>query len=119
MCLISDAETCVVLTVVSKRARKDHKCKECFRVISKGERYLYESYVFEGIKTHKTCSHCVNARRLLEAKCGGWVYGGILDDLDEHIYVKEWGFYAARLSIGIRRKWKRFKGDGLMRIVAR
>ena len=68
-------------------ARKPHKCTECRRVIEPGERYLYGGGVMDGeTSTYKTCVDCAEKPRAwLEDNCDGWLYGCLLEDLEEHI----------------------------------
>jgi len=45
------------------RARKQHYCGECRRVIEPGEEYEYVFGVWEGeSNVHKTCSDCLSIR---------------------------------------------------------
>lgn len=100
------------------KAKKPHKCKECRREIKPGERYLYEFFISTDgdPMTHKTCSHCNSARKLIMDKCRGFIYGEIFSDLIQHSHT-DWGFYALRLAVGMRRKWERFDGNGLMGVL--
>lgn len=42
-----------------RRARKEHRCMECGRVIEPGETYRYWTGVWEGdVVTNKMCAHC-------------------------------------------------------------
>ena len=42
-----------------RKARKEHKCNECWRMIRKGDTYTHHSALFDGnISTHKTCARC-------------------------------------------------------------
>src|SRR4030066_192878 len=68
-------------------ARKEHSCYECRRKISPGETYQRTTAMWhrgEGIDTYKVCRHCVQAEKWLARECGGWLYGGVLEDLEEH-----------------------------------
>ncbi len=111
MCMISDADgLCVVLHDKDQIARKEHKCDECSRQIPIGETYKNECLVWEGAKsTHKTCAHCMIVRNWLLGECGGWVYGEIYTDIEEH----SWEGYGAEIklmAVGMRRKWTRKDG---------
>ena len=117
MCSIDDVERCTVLSDQIRKARKAHKCYECGREILAKESYRYETTIMDGYppEAHKTCMHCNEGpRKLLYEKCHGFVYGQILEDIEDHFSVKEWGYKAARFAVGIRRKWKSFKQDGLL-----
>lgn len=98
------------------QARKPHKCSECYRVIAPDETYQRTTGVWDGsISTFLTCHQCNAAADLLRAECGGAVHGGIADDIREHVDPGlPWGMTAARFAVGMRRKWQRFDGNGLM-----
>lgn len=92
-------------------ARKEHKCNECRRGINRGESYMVERYVFDGEqKTHKTCAHCQVVRNWIAAECGGWVYSGLREDIQEHVQEGYYGFAVKKLAIGVGRKWTRKDG---------
>lgn len=86
MCMIDSCdEFSIVLREEQRKARKEHKCMECFRTINKGEKYLNEGTLFDGRKsTHKTCSHCQVVRKWLTNNCGGFAYGCIREDFNDH-----------------------------------
>ena len=98
------------------KARKAHRCNECGRDIQPGEQYRY----FAGIHTengsmvHKCCSHCEVASKWLLEQCNGYIYSAVAADIAEHINEVEDGYSLARLWVGMKRKWKRFDGEGLM-----
>lgn len=53
------------LTHVTRKARKAHKCDWCGKTIQKGERYKYQTYLWDGDfydwKSHEACSRVVSA----------------------------------------------------------
>lgn len=51
-------------TVVIRKARKEHKCCECRKVISKGDKYEYLSGVWDEPQSYKTCISCADMRTL-------------------------------------------------------
>jgi hypothetical protein len=108
-----------VLTDEFRKAKRLHKCCECGRQITRGEHYNYESGVSDDrdFEVYKTCRHCLQARMLICDKCYGYVYNEVKEDLLEHVNVPKWGRLAARYYVGMRRKWKKFKSDGLMPII--
>ena len=112
MCMIDYADGSVTeLTVAFRVARKQHKCTECYRAIQAGESYLYETHLWDGrINTCKTCSHCQIVCKWLTAECGGYVYGGVKDDIREHAY-EGYGMDVARLAVAMTRKWVRRDGS--------
>ena len=111
MCMVDDSDGLVtVLRESTPMARKEHRCDECGRGICVGERYLNEGILWQGEKnTHKTCAHCQQVRSWLLTECGGWVFSGLREDINEHA-LEGYGFGVLRLSAGIRRKWKRKDG---------
>ena len=110
MCLVDDAEGwSMLLSEADPVARKAHKCNECWRTISGGEQYHVDRLVWEGqLHNHKMCAHCMVAREWLSAECGGWVYGGIEDDVHEH--AQDYPMSVRRLAIGMKWKWRSPKG---------
>lgn len=112
---------CDEMTVVRadevRKARKPHRCSECSRTIDPGERYRYESLIWDG-KYHvqKTCSGCEIGREWLRQECGGWIYGEVHEELREHLdeATVQSHYGLLRLCVAIRRKWRRFDGDGLL-----
>ena len=73
------------LTTQDRVARKPHKCVECARVIDPGERYRFETGLFDGkIWTYKTCVHCLAVRDWLWEHCGGFLFDMVKEDFLEH-----------------------------------
>lgn len=117
MCSIDyDRPTMYVATM--RRARKEHKCSECHRHISPGETYCHVAAIWEGSpNVHKTCAHCAVGQQLLMEQCGGFLHEGVEDDLVEHLWPDiRWSMDAARIVVGMRRRWRRFDGKGLMKV---
>jgi len=98
------------------KARKEHKCGECRRQISKGENYHKAGGRYDGDWwSSKQCLHCHQAAQLLIMYCGGFLYDHVWEDLEDHICeLLPWSYQAARLTICMKRKWQRFDGGGLM-----
>lgn len=122
MCMIDDSDgRVIVLHEELRTARKTHRCYECGREIMPGERYHHEATLYEGRKdTVKTCRHCLVVRAWLQAECGGWLYGGISEDIQEHV-DDSWNHYGhgvRMLAVGIRRRWKKRNGE-LWRVPSR
>lgn len=99
-------------------ARKEHSCDECNRKIAKGEKYLYAFGVYDGNgDSYHTCSHCAVAVKWLTDNCGGFLHGGVLEDIEEHINdYPDIRTGLIRLAIGMKRRWRRFSADALMPI---
>jgi len=57
-----DAEEPKCFQVITRKARKEHKCCECRKIISKGESYQYCSGIWDDPQSYKTCSSCVEVR---------------------------------------------------------
>lgn len=107
MCMIQDADSWKFFHSKEVTSRKTWKCVDCYRTIQPGERYHYATGLLAGAKTWdqlRQCMHCHIAAEWLFVICHGWVYGGILEDLQEH-----WDEYPsralARLTSGIKVKW--------------
>lgn len=113
MCMIDDGDGYVTVLRESKsKARKQHKCGECYRLIDVGEVYLSEATVFEGqFSIHKTCSHCLVARQWLYENCSGFIYGGVEEDIRDHANEGYGGFWLGRLAVGMAWKWRRKNGN--------
>ena len=116
MCMIDDCEPNEFFDSKKPVAAKEHICCECGRTITKGERYHYAVGKSDGsLWTAKQCAHCNNAAKLLSKHCGGFLYGGVYEDLSEHVHeILPWSMQAARGVIGIQRQWRRFDNKGLM-----
>lgn len=111
MCMIDDGDGCVTMIRDGVHtARKQHKCAECRRNIEPGERYMYEFFRFDGKQTaHKTCAHCRVARGWLNDECGGFLYGQIEEDMQDHAYSHGWA--VARMYVGMKTYWRRRDGS--------
>ena len=122
MCMIEGTdgfEFRPLATAKVRTARKTHLCGECGRTIKAGEQYRYDTFIYEGqFSRERTCSHCRAAQEWLTKVCGGFLFQGVLDDLEGHIGESAADFRFLRLIVGIRRKWLRFDGAGLMKAVA-
>ncbi len=67
-------------------ARQEHKCGECHRVIPIKEKYEYVTYNFEGkFWKEKTCSDCLSARKQFYPSGGGFMFGGIWEEINEFV----------------------------------
>jgi hypothetical protein len=114
MCMIDAGEgCCIVLHERHQRARKGHSCSECGRAIRAGEQYMVERTIWEGsASTVKTCRHCQVARKWLQKECGGWIYGGVYEDISEHAWDESYyGVGVKMLSVGMSRSWTKKNGD--------
>lgn len=102
------------------KARKQHKCDECYRLIEAGEPYLRCSGIeSEGTPfVWKVCQHCKVGTDWLRVNCGGWLRGGgfVAEDLREHAdeYRRP---DLLRHVVGANRKWQRKRGHAGLRPV--
>lgn len=112
----TDYDPADIYNETDPKARKSHICSECGRTINKGEKYRNHFGIWEGrAETFKTCSHCLVAQNWLREECGGFLHGGLEDEIYEHAddYRK---MFIYRWKVGIQRKWKKFKSDDLMKV---
>ena len=102
MCMVDYSDGCsIVLHDRNQKARKEHKCSECSRVIQVGETYNVQRAVFDGCAdSYKTCAHCQVVQSWLQKECGGYMYHGVHEDIDQH-RNEGYGFGVTRLSAGI------------------
>lgn len=106
MCEVEDAEPWSVVTVVQRKAAKEHRCTECFRTIRPGEVYQLTQGLCDGAwDTWKTCPHCLAAAAWLLEVCRGWVYGGVFYELVEHFHEGFGTVEMGRMIANMRRKW--------------
>jgi len=108
MCMIDDVEGHVTeINVTTPRARREHYCAECGRVIGAGERYERNVHVWDGAMIcHKTCEHCLVARQWLQDECGGWLFGAVEEDIREHAHSGDYPMGVHRLAVGMAWKWR-------------
>lgn len=112
MCQIDNSETYAVWGHRRIAAsRKDHRCAECYRVISRGE--PYERYtggpsfgVDGGWDVFPVCAHCQVAAQWLVRECRGFVHTQVIEDIQEHAETyRRADLY--RLVVSSRKKWIR------------
>lgn len=122
MCRIQDCDPWKLYSFKIVKARRAHKCFECDRTISPGERYHRASALDpdgDRWQSYKLCAHCDAASEWLMVVCNGYLYGGIGEELQEHwdeeIELRSIGL--ARLIHGRERAWQRTKyATGLMEV---
>lgn len=96
------------------KGRKEHRCNECGRTLLRGESHELVTGKFDGtFVAYRTCIHCLVAVKWLRTECGGHIFTGVQEDIEEHL-AEGYGLGVARLAVGMRRKWLRFDGGGLM-----
>lgn len=70
-------------TEKDRKARKEHACVECLRTIQPGEKYRYESGIWDGeAKSHKTCADCLSVRSAFACT---FVYGTLWEEMEQMI----------------------------------
>lgn len=116
MCMVDDGEGWKVFRSEWRTARKQHACYDCGRKIEPGERYYFATGIsnddWRRWDTYRECAHCQYAAKWLLAECGGYLFGGILEDLEEH-----WDgelmrdLHIGRAIVGLRRRWRRKDGS--------
>ena len=70
------------------KARKQHRCDECRRRISAGERYSYVFGVWDGYaNSFHICANCEEIRSFVSINipCFCWAYGNMLEDAREAV----------------------------------
>ena len=114
MCMVDGGEPATLYRdKVVARARKVHECAECGRTIELGEQYHTATMLYDGWwSTFASCVHCMAAEAWLKDQCGGFLHGGVLQDLQEH--VDELPFTEPgskvrllRLIVGVQHGWRR------------
>jgi hypothetical protein len=88
MCMAdyADNEGGVSLGSETRKARKIHRCNDCSRNIAIGEAYHVGKWACDGtVETFRMCAHCRVAADWLTENCGGYLWGGILEDISEHV----------------------------------
>ena len=118
MCIFDALAPPDLFCETQRQARVPHQCGECGRRIARGERYTYASGLQDGrFWAAKQCAHCAVAAALLVQHCGGFVYGCVCEDLDDHANQSvPWSTRAKRYAAGMRRRWRAFRRDGLMAV---
>ena len=95
----------------TRKARKEHRCVECRRMIQPGETYHYLVALFDGdLSSDHCCQHCYVACEWLREVCSGWIVGSVLEDIEEHVREYMGTARLARLAIAMRRNWKYKRG---------
>lgn len=115
MCMFDDGEGWAVFHDETRTCAKPFRCGECGRDVGRGERYYYAAGKlcgYDGWESYKTCAHCRwIAAAWLSGECGGWLFGGVYEDLYEHRHeVESLDLALGRAIVGMRRKWR--KSDG-------
>lgn len=106
MCAIDGADPCDVYTVLHPRARNRQECEECQRFIQPGEVYLRVKMLYEGHwDEFVACAHCEVAGEWMTTVCGGYLHGGLNEELREHWSEGYASILMGRLILGMRDRW--------------
>lgn len=92
------------------KARKPHKCSECYRVINIGETYRRIFGIWDGRpETFRWCAHCEAADSIVGATvdCHCVLFGGLWDHFRD-IATDYPGF--GRIYHGVDRQWTYRRG---------
>lgn len=69
------------------RARKQHRCSECARVIEPGQQYERAVGKSDGsVWTIKTCLTCSEIRKVFYCNGTGWYYGSLWEDMGDQAF---------------------------------
>lgn len=66
-----------------RKARKEHRCDECGRIIERGDTYENVHGKWDGrLDTFKTCSRCLALKEWVRTHvpCFCWAYGNVRED---------------------------------------
>jgi len=92
---------------INRKARKEHICCECGRIIKKGESYSYVFGVWgKNVSSYRTCSHCLIGQDWLWEQCGGFLHCNLEEEILEHAEdYRRFDLY--RFVIGMRKQWNK------------
>jgi hypothetical protein len=94
------------------KARKPHKCSECYRVIAIGETYRNVFGVWDGSsETFFWCAHCDAAQSIVEAAtdCHCYLFGALWEDFRETAELSR-NKTVQRIYHNVRRQWTYRRG---------
>lgn len=86
MCMVDEGEPADLAVVREIRARKPRKCDECQGPIRVGDLYRRSKFLYDDYwSSFAMCEGCLEgAARWLTKECGGYLCGGVEEDLYEH-----------------------------------
>lgn len=107
MCAVDFADPADLWNHETRTARKPHPCSDCARTIEPGERYMHHTWLYDGRWDRaKQCRHCVALGDWMEVLCGGYLVGGLMEELTEHWDEGYRSFAVGRWMIHMRRRWR-------------
>lgn len=81
---MSDVETPEFISQSIRLARVNHKCCECYQVITRGSKYECTSGKWDGrVHVYKTCMHCADLRVSAEKRNGIISFGELAVSISE------------------------------------
>lgn len=87
MCIYVDDDGAETLDSGERRARKQHKCGECRRMIEPGELYQFWVTLYDGnFSTQKMCSHCwatIDVGAQITGCPRNWYWGFVFETYDD------------------------------------
>lgn len=87
VCLSMDHDGNEFYAEAMRKARKPHRCCECYRTIQPGERYAHAAGLSSGADrpfTAKTCEECHDIREALV--CGSWIFEVLWEQIEEGVF---------------------------------
>jgi hypothetical protein len=85
VCIDTDFDPVKIISITNPVSRTRRRCKECRRIIEKGEAYQAIKYSCDGrASMHTICSECENIREIFF--CEGSVFTSLMEDLETHIF---------------------------------
>jgi hypothetical protein len=111
-----------VYDCTAQKARKPHRCSECWRTIAKGESYERHSGLWDGSwETFRWCQHCSAACKVLTEEiedfcfCFGSLYEAVSD---KFCYGHFPNMAVGRVVAGAYRKWTHRRGHQAGQLMA-
>lgn len=117
-CLGSDYDDCEPSDFYDEKnpkARREHKCGECHRIIARGETYNRAAGKSDGsMWTFKTCSICDEIRKHFYCN-GNWQFTALWEDIREQLFPNNFRFECMEGLSAIARErilksWREWKG---------
>jgi hypothetical protein len=83
--MIDDADEWKFFSQETRKARKQHDCTECGRMIEAGESYrLSNGLMDQRWLRYKTCAHCQTLCDWLQVICNGYLFTAVHEDFRNH-----------------------------------
>lgn len=95
----------LVYKALRLKARKDHKCDECFKPIRSGENYEFVRVLWrDKFEVIRTCERCLELRDFVVSRvpCSCWPHHNMIEDLIES--AREYDHESPGLLFGALRR---------------